>query len=292
MNSRRDIQPSDSGIEPSNSCTSSINNAQPVATSTPSGRHRRRLSNSGTSKSLDVKPEAKRVIFQEEPQAGSSNTPNAGRRIPRTYAQIRGRGPIRPPKSPAKAEKTPKKPATPKKTKTPKKTAYSPRVAKHQSKDIMDECEMKDAPISNQPGQNRRASPFSSPRRKALKRLNGTGATPARQSCLEVFSINMRSPFTILRKKEIVRLIIDDNDEDNEIIHSENLAVNLPQIDALKQESTPLPEPLATEPKMETRMVSVMKVEPKTTYCDVSTNTPTTDFSKTKVEPQSGCVIM
>ncbi|EDV30673.1 uncharacterized protein Dana_GF14972 [Drosophila ananassae] len=292
MNSRRDLQPIDLTVEPSSSCTSSINNAQPVATSTPSRVSR---NNSETSATMKVNPETKLMrvaqplMLQEpEPQPRSSKTPNAGCRIPRTYAQIRGRGPIRAPQSSVKAAKTPRKPATPKTTRTPSKVPYSPRVAKPQPRGIVEDTVMEDAPISIQVGRKRRASPLPSPPQKVVKRLNGSGRSPPRRPRLEAFSINMRSPFTMMRNQEMRRLIIDDSDEDNKKVVRQNLR----QRNAPKLEVAKLQEPLDKQPKVETNMISIMKVEPGRTYCDAGTNTTTADFPKTKAEPQWGCKLM
>lgn len=248
---------------------------------------------------MEVNPETKPMrvaqplmLLEPEPQPRTSKTPNSGRRIPRTYAQIRGRGPIRAPKPPVQVEKTPRKPTTPKTTRTPSKVPYSPRVASQVARVIVKDTVMEDAPISIQLGRKRRASPLPSPRRKVVKRLNGSGGSPPRRHRLEAFSINMRSPFTMMRNQEMRRLIIDDSDEDNKKVVRQTLATNLRLRNAPNLEVAKLQEPLAVKPKVETNMISIMKVEPGRTYCDAGTNTTTADFPKTKTEPQWGCQLM
>ncbi|XP_052851146.1 uncharacterized protein LOC128261471 [Drosophila gunungcola] len=187
---------------------SSICTAQPAATSTPTNLIRR----------------SPRLMSLRRDSTASGDSSLVSR-IPLTFAGIKGRRPIRayntPKKTTQRAPRTPNQPSSPvfpkivKKTmKTPMKTSnHSPTESpKNSPVKSPNKLEFSPKPDSPEAGTSSALSAQQNGRKRTLFQGSSTSTgfeTPTKRARLSVLKVNMVSPFSMNRNKEIKSVVVD-----------------------------------------------------------------------------------
>ncbi|XP_017115564.1 uncharacterized protein LOC108138090 [Drosophila elegans] len=257
---------------------SSICTAQPAATSTPTNLIRR----------------SPRLMALRRDLTGSGDSSLVSR-IPLTFAGIKGRRPIRayitPKKTTRKARRTPSSPNSPMLptiVKKPMKTSNnSPTEAPKDSPvKSPNKQEFSPKPDSPEAGTSSALSAQRNERKRSLFQGPSTSTgfeTPTKQARLSVLKVNMVSPFSINREKEIKSVFVDGDSRTEvpyEITPNVDQQVVLPE----RHEGPVEPENQIQEDSFQ--------IQPKARDCrETSTNTEISipPYGKTL---RKGCSIM